>query len=49
MKTETLALSLTRLIAVIARFGVAVKMFSMANPLSDGTIDSGGGVTMRAS
>jgi len=48
--TETFALSLTCLLAVIARSGVAAKTASMARPLTDGTIESGGGgAAMRVS
>jgi len=43
MKIETLALSVTYLLAVIARSGVATKTVSMASPLAYGTIESGGG------
>ena len=46
---KTLALSVTRLLAVIARFGVAEKTVSMASPLADDTTESGGGIVARTS
>ena len=49
MKIESLALSVTCLLAVIARFGVATKTVSIDSPLADGTIESGGDDTARAS
>jgi len=48
MKTETLTLSVTCLLAVIARSGVAAKMVSMASPPTDAIIESGDGAA-RAS
>ena len=50
MKIETLALSVTYLLAVIVRSEVAGKTTSMASPFEYGTIESGGGGgTVRAS
>ena len=37
---KTFTLSVTRLLAVIARFGVAAETISMTSPLVDGTIES---------
>jgi len=42
MKIKTLALSVTYLLVVMARFGVATKMVSMASSLATDTIESGG-------
>ena len=49
MKIETLTLSVTYLLAMIARSGAAAKMVSMASLLTDDTMESAGGVASRAS
>ena len=50
MKIEILALSVTCLLVVIARSGVATKTVRMTSSLVDGTIESGGdGGVARAS
>jgi len=49
MKIEILALSVTCLLVVIARSGVAAKTVNKASPLADGTIESASGGAARAS